>query len=75
MFKRILIAILAAQLVIVPAQAKTKCEKGFITETILVMWITYFGLSYLNKLIENNELKKQLEQEKAKQPANNTCLL
>lgn len=80
MFKKILIALLSAQLVIVPAQAETKCTKSFIglDDAIIIFmgsWIVITILDRWATKVQNDELKKKLEQEKAKQPASNTCML
>jgi hypothetical protein len=80
MFKKILVAVLAAQLAISPAKAKAKCEQGFIGFDDA--FIIYLGAVLLIQTFRNvmkaneiEELKKKLEQEKAKQPAANTCLM
>lgn len=80
MFKRILIAVLAAQLVITPAQAKQECTKAFvgIDDAIILFLASWLIVKTFEKLAvidERDELKKQLEQERAKQPAANTCLM
>lgn len=84
MFKRILIAVLAAQLVITPVQAKQECTKAFvgIDDIIMIAISTYLIISSLTAVAnrrkseaENEKLKKELEQERAKQPAANTCLM
>jgi hypothetical protein len=80
MFKKILVAVLAAQLVISPVQAKAKCEQGFIgLDDAFILWLSAVLLMQtirnFMKESEIEELKKKLEQEKAKQPAANTCLL
>ena len=71
MFKKILIAVLAAQLVIQPVQAKSKCEQGFIglDDAIVIFLGSWLVINILDRLVtkfENEELKKKLEQEKAK---------
>jgi hypothetical protein len=80
MFKKILVAFLAAQLVITPVQAKQECTKAFVGVDDLViislgLWLFFSSLKAIGNSYERDELKKQLEQEKAKQPAPNSCLL
>lgn len=80
MFKKILVAILAASLVITPVQAKQECTKGFVgVDDLLVitlsLWLFFSSLKAIGNSYERDELKKQLEQEKAKQPAANSCQL
>jgi hypothetical protein len=71
MFKKILVAILAAQLVIQPVQAKSKCEQGFVGVDDLIVfaigfWAVLITLDRWATRVQNEELKKKLEQEKAK---------
>lgn len=77
MFKKILVAVLAAQLAITPVQAKQECTKGFvgIDDLVLIFVSTWLLVTIWSSAQEKAELKKQLEQEKAKQPAANSCLL
>ncbi len=80
MFKKILVAFLAASLVITPAQAKQECTKGFvgIDDVMIIglsLWLFFSSLKAVKTINERDELKKQLEQEKAKQPAANSCQL
>jgi hypothetical protein len=77
MFKKILVAFLAAQLVITPVQAKQECTKAFVgVDDLVIMFIgAWLFISSVSHYVEKQDLKKQLEQEKAKQPAPNSCLL
>lgn len=77
MFKKILVAILAAQLVITPVHAKQECTKGFvgIDDVIIIFLSSWLLMTVWSNAHQKAELRKQLEQEKAKQPAPNSCLL
>lgn len=80
MFKRILIAVLAAQLVVTPVQAKQECTKAFVGIDDIMMigvsiWLIVTSINAAITRQERDKLKKELEQERAKQPAANTCLM
>jgi hypothetical protein len=77
MFKRTLVALLVAQLVITPVQAKQECTKAFVgIDDLIIIVLSSLMLVYIgSNAVEKAELRKKLEQEKAKQPAPNSCLL
>lgn len=80
MFKKILVAVLAASLVVTPVQAKQECTKSFVgVDDIIIIfisaWLFVQSLNAVETIYKRKELEKQLEQEKAKQPAANSCLL
>jgi hypothetical protein len=76
MFKKILVAVLAASLVVTPVQAKQECTKAFVgvDDVILIFISAWLFVKSINAIQREYE-RKQLEQEKAKQPAANSCQL